>query len=228
MSEINEQDNGEQIFATESPESDNTDSNDTTIDNEDVDSSEQEDKELKLKEPEQPTSGADQKEKQIQSFVQAIKDDKKSFDDIPEKWLKNEVKARLNTLTTPVERTSVKSEVRQAIIAEREEQRYSALISELNVLGLDRAKQDKLQEEYTNFRGLNLSKLNALESAMKIANVDLQQEFIERKRQGMKIPKASYRKSSNGEIDTGSSYEEIHSNVSEEKRIEHLRKLTSY
>ena len=183
MSEISEQPEGEQLFATQEAES-NTDSTGDTNRAEETSNGEQESKELKLDEPKQPTNGSAQKEKQIDSFVQAIKDDKKSFDDIPEQWLKDAVKARLNTLTTPVAKTTVKEEVRDAIIEERAEQRYRAMIVELNSLGLSREKREVMQEEFTRFRGLSLSSLDALESSMRIAGVNLENEYIEQRRRG--------------------------------------------
>lgn len=235
MSEITEQEDSEQIFATEEPESD-TDTADATTEVEDAEEGEQKAKELELKEPEvekpkakeskQP-KGKEQKKKQISTWVQAIKDDKKSFEDIPEQWLKDEVKAQLNVSTTHVDKVEIKEEVREAILEERAEQKYKAQVAELNSLGLSKAQQETLQDEFTNFRGLKLSRLESLESAMKIAQVDIEKEYIERKRQGMKLPKATYNKSNAGEVDNEVTWSENMENVSEDKRREYLEKMTS-
>ena len=183
MSDDKEQEDDDLLKSTDIPESADADANDT----EEVEttSGEQEQEALNLDDnvkEKSPSKSEDQKLKQIKAWQSKIDSGKVSMEDLPENlgWMTGYLKPKFE----------VDEALLDKVISKKEnERKFVSLKNDLENADLSSEMISTLNAKFKSFRDKGLSKLDALESAMEIAQVDLEQEKTKVKREKMKLPK---------------------------------------
>lgn len=170
------------------------------------------------------------KRKQVDAWEAKIKSGKVTIDELPANlhWLKPDLEKRIGKqqeVKQPSE-ADIEALVEKKLTEKTQEKQFSGLVDTLNDLSLEKAKKELLESKYKSLRQRGLSKLDALETAMEIAGVDIEEQANETTRRRMRLPTPG-KKLSSGEVDIDSmDYSEAVKTIPVEKRIEHLRKLT--
>jgi|TARA_R100001530_G_scaffold10633_1_gene10455 hypothetical protein len=183
MSDDKEQEDGELLQATESPESADADANDSTEVEASETEQEQEGLDLEDESPnETPSKAEEQKLKQIKATQKKVDSGAITIDDLPadQKWKAEYLKPKYEV---------DKDAIKKVLQDEKEADRFKELHEGLEDADLSSDKVSLLNAKFKNFRSKGLSKLDALESAMEIAQVDLKGEAIAVKKHKMRVPK---------------------------------------
>lgn len=186
MSDDKEQEDAE-LLQPADPESADADANDT--DDEENVGGEQEQEGLDLEDDsdeseskEAPSKAEEQKLKQIKAYQKKVDSGEITLQDLPDdqKWLSEYLKPKYEL---------DKDAVKKVLQEEKEAERFDSLKSDLEKADLESDKVSTLNAKFKYYRSKGLSKLDALESAMEIAGVDLHEEELKVKKQKMKLPK---------------------------------------
>lgn len=194
---------------------------------------EDKDDESKSQEKEKSSNGKEARRKQIEAWTAKIKSGKYTLDDLPTNlaWMRSDLEKTIGSAKHEVPKVpsdaDIKAIVTEELSKQSFEKQFKDLVKVLNGLSLEKAKKELLESKFKSLRSRGLSRLDALETAMEIAGVDLEQETSEDLRQRMKLPMPGKKITSSQEIDIDSmDYSEAVKKIPAEKRIEHLRKLT--
>lgn len=140
---------------------------------------------------------ADEKQKQISSWVNRVNAGKANISDIPFDWLKKEVEARVSP---PVDFDKI---IEEKLRAKEAEKRFTELKAGLNSLKLTGAQKEEVKATYSELVADGVAKDKALEVAMKAAGVKSRREselFEQRDALRLPITKAGqYRPEPKGE-----------------------------
>lgn len=211
MSERNAQDDGEQLFDTVEPEV----STDTDLDTEDG----EQDHTLDL-DGKRSAAAEEQREKQIATWKRRIDSGEKTIKDIPvdAQWLI----PHLSQLDKPkVDDLDVDALIDRRLAERDVKNKFTSLKATLEDMPLTPAQRKELQAEYADLRDSGANQAKALEKAIKIVGIKLEQDpgLYDR----MKLPPegSSRRKPKS---DDGA-YNEIRLGKSEEERVEYLEKV---
>lgn len=131
-----------------------------------------------------PQKGEEQKLKQVKRWQDKIDRGEKSLEDLTKDtaWMKAYLKPKQET---------DKEAIRQVLKEEREEAQAESLKQQLEDAHLPSLKVALINQKYKFFRSKGLSKLDSIEAAKEIAQVDVQVERSEAKMRTMSIPKPS-------------------------------------
>jgi len=204
MSEDTTQTDSELFDATDESES-GSDAESTTGDEE----TQSEGEEIKH------TKAENERQKQIDTFTRRVKSGEITIEKIPHQWIKDEVAKALI-----VKEPDVSELVKKAIKEEKETEKYATLREKLNEANLTDVKRQKVTQEYQDLLDAGLSKAKALEKAILIAGVKLEDDrFAARipKIANKADPESNIKESlAEGEVPGGSADERI--NVYEKLR----------
>lgn len=130
--------------------------------------------------------GEEQKQKKILAYQGKIDRGEITKDTLPkdEQWLAEHL-----TFKKVQEVKIDKDALRQVIAEEKEEELFLSEKQALESADLSSDKIKKLNEKFKHFRNKGLSKLDALEAAKEIAQIDLEEAQVSRRRSAMKLPK---------------------------------------
>ena len=184
MSDNETQDEGDLLLDTDEPDA-ATDAASDTSEAEETSDSEQEQESLDLDDPVEvktPKKGEEQKLKQIKTWQKKIDDGKVTVEDLPPnlEWMKEFISIKQETDV---------SAVRKVIEEERNEIKFRDIRDQLEDSGLSAEQTSTLNARYKSFRSKGLSKLDSIQAAMEIAQVDLKQDARTERRKKMKLPK---------------------------------------
>lgn len=166
------------------------------------------------------------RDKLANDWAKKIKGEVKSLSDIPkdQSWLVPLVEAKLG-----VKAESPTDAVRQVLAEERAEEKFNMVKADIEDMGLDREKRVALEGEYKALRSDGLTKLKALEVAMKMLGIDPTEHALDAKRHAMRMrTPGSFKKANTdnpAELHEQGGYAEVVKKVSPEKRFEYLQKL---
>lgn len=211
-----------------------TDSANDTEEEEESSEDEQEQDDLELEDSQdkiKSSKAEENKRKQVEAWASKIESGKATMDDLPVnlKWLLPDLKDRLGQgLEKQVDTPDVKEVVKQAIAEERANARFEAIQNELKQSDLTASQRDTLKTKYSALRERGLSKLDAVELAMEVAQIDLNELSLEGSRRAMRLPRPGTSKKAlaGGNLDDVP-YSEVYKNIPEEKRVQHLIELTN-
>lgn len=147
----------------------------------DLDLSDEEEKVDKAKE---------QRDKQVDAYVNKALKGEIDLDSLPKelKWLKGPVEAKLAELNiTP----DVEAIVEKKLTERLEKQTFQQMKEKLGGLKLTPDLKKELSSEFKDFRSAGLSSAQALTKALKVVQIDLnnEEEAIQERRDAMQIPK---------------------------------------
>ena len=216
---------GEQLFDTGSDEvaEDATDSDGTKGDSEENADEKPEDEQDGLNLEKDKPEPKDERVSQIKAAQKRIDDGKVTVEQFLKEhpaqgWLKDYLKPKGQE---PDHKAIAREIAKEAIEEERLNAKFSNLKEALEEQGLPKEKKRLLEEKFQAYRKRGLSKLDALETAVEVANIDL--SGVSELKRRMKVPRPSAR--SGGETDFDRDYAEVHKEVPEAKRQEYLKKL---
>ena len=169
-----------------------TDVNDDDIDIDDDETPDDDDSD-DLGDTEKESKKEVAKEAQKKSWLQKIKEGKKSLDDMPDNlnWLKKDIEKELKP---DVKQDEIELRVRRVLKEERAEEDFNYLVQDLQDADLNSETEATLRGEYedliSEFSNPTASqKLKALMIARKLAGLkDSKTALIERRRKGMSLP----------------------------------------
>lgn len=185
MSDKHEQEGGELLLDTDQPESAADGADDT-----DNDDGEQKQESLDLDDNDklsknEVAKGEEQRQKKISTYQARIDRGELTLDQLPpnEKWLAEHLQPKKTDAIID------KEAVRSVLQEERAKQAFIDQKEALANADLPSDKIQKLNEKFKLFRAKGLSKLDALEAAKEIAQIDLEELKLAPKRNAMKLPK---------------------------------------
>lgn len=222
---------GEQIFDTQADEGTET-TNDTeeTGGHSEVNSdaknsgSEQSDA-LNLNEQKDSTDGNGVNEhqaKQVAAWQGKIDRGEATLEDLPpaQKWMEGKLKPKQPEVDP-------KELARQAALEVMKEQQekssFESLKSQVRSLSLTKSQAQNVEDSFASLTKKGLSRLDALETAIQIAGVDL--TGVEEMRRKMRKPVPGGSSDASSVLDRP--YSEVHKSVPEAKRQAHLKSLVS-
>lgn len=131
--------------------------------------------------------GEEQKQKKILAYQGKIDRGEITIESLPkdEQWLAEHLKARPEVKEAGVDEDAID----RALTKREQEKQFLIRKERLESADLPSDKIKKLNEKYKLFREKGLSKLDALEAAEEIAQIDLEDQQVTRKRSAMKLPK---------------------------------------
>jgi hypothetical protein len=125
----------------------------------------------------------DNRQKQIQTFLNRVKSGEMTVEEIPHKWIKSEVEKLI-----PTKNTQDAYEIaRQVVREEKEAEKYTSLRAKLNDANLTEDKRSRVSEEYQDLIKDGVPKAKALEKAIAIVGVKLD----DYQRYAARLPKVS-------------------------------------
>lgn len=186
----------------------------------DLESSEDAEKVEKSDEAEEAEPGENkaelERQRAIRSTKRKIEDGLMTLDDIKHPWLRKAI------LEDSKPKADISSEIQKAIRAEKENERYESARARLNELGLTKERREKVSELNRLYLGKGLSKADALETALGLAGVKLE----EPDRYAARLPKPSHRKvASEDGMKVALESGEYPSDIPLDKRVEYLERL---
>jgi len=215
MSEKIDQEAGE-LFATSEPEEKESNSNPDA--NQDTDNGEGDNLDLDIEEKNTKTA-EEQKQKQIKTWLKRVESGEAKIDDIPEKWLQNEVKERYQP---PVDYDKI---VEEKLQAKEVEKNFEALKNELDKVKskLSGEQKKEIEDTFKDLRKDGVIKDKALKLAMKAAGAIPKKE--DPRRQAMRVPMPGNYGEINEDKLQALSDPDAYKKLSPKERIELLEKV---
>jgi hypothetical protein len=225
MSEERKQADGE-LFDTETPES-SSDAASTTEGAEEASGGEESNEALDLDEG--TASKEEQKQKQVDAWAKKIDAGKASLDDLSkhQQWLKPLLEEKLQVTAkanAKAEELDVEAIVERKIAEKESNSTFISLKADLNSMKLSGKQKAEVKREFNDFLTLGVSKEIALEKAVKIAGIKLEVKSSRRDKMVLPTPDTY---NGAGDISSDANYGDL-ANVPEAKRLEHLKKLSSF
>lgn len=217
MSELNEQENGEQLFDTETSES-ATDAAKDTIISEETDKGEQEQEPLN----EGKTSAEANREAQIKAWQRKIDAKEVTIDTLPDnvKWVAKYIDP---VAAQPKPEVDVDALIEAKLAAKEEETKFKTLKNSLSDVKMSEEQRKDLQVEFDDLRTSGLSKAKALEKAIRLAGISPGDAVTDQLRSKMALPKDGMQESK--PVSSDKPYDEARKNMTPEQRVEYLESL---
>ena len=218
MSELNEQENAEQLFDSESSESATDAAKDTTI-NEEIDGGEQEQEPL----VEGKTSAEANREAQIKAWQRKVDANEVTVDTLPDnvKWIAKYIDP---VVAQPKPEVDVDALIEAKLAAKEEESKFSTLKTSLSDVKMSSEQRKELQVEFDDLRSSGLSKAKSLEKAIRLAGINPSEAATDQLRSKMALPRDGARVSTPVPL-SGKPYDEARQGLTPEQRVEHLEAL---
>jgi hypothetical protein len=134
----------------------------------------------------QTKKAQEEREKQIKTYLDRVNSGKMGVNEIPHKWIKDEVAKR----TTP--NVDIDKLIEEKLEARESTKRFETLKSELKSQKLTSEQAEVVKSTYAELAQNGLKKDKALEMAMKIAGVQNKPDDTDELKKAMRIPTPSY------------------------------------
>lgn len=135
-------------------------------------------------------TAAIQTQKNVDHWVNEITSGRKSLTDLPtdKQWLKTHIEAKLGAIQKEPE---IDKLIDERLNRKEEERNYKTLRSSLQSMKLTGEQKDTVKTEFKDLRESGLTEFKALEKAMKMAGIPMDQEEQDRLilRQRMSVPR---------------------------------------